>query len=645
MVCRDFTTLYLITTKEDNGTCVIWREVPVIIYYTMKSLFEHITEAEGLRPVVIYGGKFQPFHRGHAEIYQKLCKEFGQQNVFIFTRDLDKSKLRQKAYRENHIFTFDEKVEIMTKLFHIPEKQIVKCTGTPYLPSWKEIPVEGSNYALITIAGEKDIDRFKRMSNNEMKFEAYKPGKKLQSCLTHKYYYHVANEKAFLSATTVRNYFREQHDLDDQKEFFIEAFGKFNKQIFDMVTKRINYMFESRINESVVNIFEGGVCGHVQHLYNDLGVTFDDLNEIIDLGFSSNLESSVEKVDGQPLAMTYRDGKFLFAYGEEPKSIDELELEFYKDLPKKVYREMCERLENAFSGNPNLDKWFSGNKLLHMDILSSAMPNMIKYNRDAIVFHYMVTYDDSGKPIDKDRDVVDDIARQLDNNNQRIEIVGPPRLKMKDIDFTEVKKKLHGQLEKMYKSVKLNSESSIFEYMVKKILYFCVDNGAMVDTKQSETITRKWLGLNKTHQFTERLYKDEDTRQVLIKLDAKAGPEYANKVYNEIKIFITSICIEILKGLQTYVAKDIPDGAATMKKILNDAIADLKTTGELNSVDRLRYALDRINALGGEENLFPSEGIMFNFKGKIYKITGMFADYIALSNVIRDKIKNNEYTI
>jgi hypothetical protein len=28
----------------------------------------------------------------------------------------------------------------------------------------------------------------------------------------------------------------------------------------------------------------------------------------------------------------------------------------------------------------------------------------------------------------------------------------------------------------------------------------------------------------------------------------------------------------------------------------------------------------------------------------MYKITGMFADYIALSNIIRNKMKNNEYT-
>jgi cytidyltransferase-like protein len=172
----------------------------------MKSLFKYLSESMGLRPVVIYGGKFQPFHAGHYEIYQKLCKEFGKNNVFISTQDINKSKLGQKSYRENHVFSFNEKVKIMTGLFGIPEKQIIRVVRTPYLPSWKEIPVSGSDYALITIAGEKDGERFKQLGGNGMTIEEYQPGMSLQSCLDHKYYYHVGNDKVHLSATEIRDF-------------------------------------------------------------------------------------------------------------------------------------------------------------------------------------------------------------------------------------------------------------------------------------------------------------------------------------------------------------------------------------------------------------------------------------------------------
>ena len=95
-------------------------------------------------------------------------------------------------------------------------------------------------------------------------------------------------------------------------------------------------MFQSLNDDFIV---EGKVAGHIQHLHNDMDLTFEELEDIIDKGFSSNLEQAVEKVDGNPLAMTYRNGEFLFAWNGDPKNIDELELEFYKaELTKMTHQ-------------------------------------------------------------------------------------------------------------------------------------------------------------------------------------------------------------------------------------------------------------------------------------------------------------------
>lgn len=603
----------------------------------MKSLLQYIMEMQQLRPVVIYGGKFQPFHSGHYEIYEKLVDEFGKDNVFISTADINTAKLKQKAYSENHIFTFDEKAKIMETMFNIPAKQIIKASRTPYLPSWKEIPVEGSNYAYITVCGMKDKDRFDRLGNENMVFEQYEPGMQLQSCLDHKYYYIVENEKINLSATEVRNYFRE-HDEQEKIEFFKDIYGKFDKEIFDLVNNRINRIFESLNDEFIV---EGKVAGHIQHLHNDMDLTLEELEDIIDKGFSSNLEQAVEKVDGNPLAMTYRNGEFLFAWNGNPKNIDELELEFFRDLPKKVYRNACERLIRAFKDNPNTEKWFEGKKLLHMEILASEMPNMVKYNRDAIVFHYVVEYDDNGKQIGKDRDLAVEMANQLSNNNERIEIVGPPFVKLKDIDCTKIKNEFNAKLSEMIKDAGVDKESTILEYIIAYTKKFLDENNIDVPEKQIPVITKKWLGLNKTHQYTLRTYKSQALVDKLEQNDSK-GKSYITDIYNDIKVFIASICVEILKNMETYVATDIQDGANDAKKILNDAIKELNDTGELSSSEKLSNALKRLEKLG-IDNLFPSEGILFVYKDRMYKITGMFADYIALSDIIRTKKKNNEY--
>lgn len=603
----------------------------------MKRLIQYILEAKNLRKVVIYGGKFQPFHKGHYEIYEKLVKEFGEENVFISTQDINKNRLKQKDYKENHIFSFDEKVLIMNTMFNIPNKQIICVKRTPYLPSWKEIPVEGSDYALITICGSKDSERFNGLGNDSITIQEYKPGMNLQSCLTHKYFYILDNDSVHMSATEVRNYFRE-NDENHKIEFFKDIYGKFNQEIYDLINDRINYIFES-LEE--FPILEAKVAGHIQHLHNDLGLTFKELKEIVNLGFSSNLKQAVEKVDGNPLAMTYKNGEFLFAYNEQPKNMNDLELEFFKDLPKKVYRDACERLIRAFKDNPNTKKWFEGNKLLHMEILAKEMPNMIKYNRDAIVLHYMVEYDEDGKQINKDRDLAVEISQQLSNNNEKIEIVGPPFVKLKDIDCTDIKNKFTNELDEMLYNADIEEDNTLLDYLCAFADKHFDKVGANVPEKQVPIIVKKWLGLNKTHQYTTRVYKSQDLVDTLERTDNE-GKAYITKLYNGLKVFIASICVEILKRMETYVAKDIQDGANDAKKILNDALKELRSTGELSSSEKLSNALERLEKIG-LDNLFPSEGILFVYNDKMYKITGMFADYIALSDVIRNKKKNNEY--
>lgn len=605
----------------------------------MKNLQDYILEKLNIRPVVIYGGKFQPFHAGHFEIYQKLVKEFGKENVFISTSDINKSKLKQKSYSENHIFTFNEKLLILDKIFNIPKEQVIQAKRTPYLPSWKEIPVEGSNYAFITICGMKDFDRFDRLGKNEMTIEEYDPNKNLESCLTHKYYYRLENEKVHLSATEVRNEFRKDISLEEKKKYFKTAFGKYDEEIFNLVNDRINYIFES-YNGFLV---EGKVAGHIQHLHNDLSLTFEELEDIIEKGFSSNLEQAVEKVDGNPLAITYQNGEFLFAWANEPKNIDDLELEFFKDLPKKVYRNACERLIRALQMCPDTPKWFSGNKLLHTEIIASEMPNMIKYNRNAIVLHYMVEYDENGKQINKDRDLAVEISKQLSNTDEKIEIIGPPFVKLKDIDCTDIKNKFKNELKEMLHNAGINKENTLFDYLSAFVKKNLESKNINVPEKQISVITKKWLGLNKTHQYTIRTYKSQEVVDKLEQIDSE-GKKHITKLYNWLKVFIASICVEILKRMETYVAKDIQDGSEKAKQILNDAIKELNDSGELDSSEKLSNALERIEQLG-IDNLFPSEGILFNYKDKMYKITGMFADYIALSEIIRNKIKNNEYTI
>ena len=61
---------------------------------------------------------------------------------------------------------------------------------------------------------------------------------------------------------------------------------------------------------------EGGAYGHMAPPFDDKDLTFGDLKKIIELGLSGQLnrEDNVsEKLDGQNLMISWRDGKLITA--------------------------------------------------------------------------------------------------------------------------------------------------------------------------------------------------------------------------------------------------------------------------------------------------------------------------------------------
>ena len=101
-----------------------------------------------MRTVVIYPGRFHPFHRGHKASYDYLVKKYGDKNVFVVSSN--------KQDPETSPFSFADKMDMMTKL-GISPGQIAHVTN-PYQA--REITTEidnKDNTVLIFAVSEKDM--------------------------------------------------------------------------------------------------------------------------------------------------------------------------------------------------------------------------------------------------------------------------------------------------------------------------------------------------------------------------------------------------------------------------------------------------------------------------------------------------------
>ena len=62
-----------------------------------------------------------------------------------------------------------------------------------------------------------------------------------------------------------------------------------------------------------------------------------------------------------------------------------------------------------------------------------------------------------------------------------------------------------------------------------------------------------------------------------------------------------------------------------MKDKLKSVAQQVKTAGNPAQIQKLKSELARLNSLGGIDRIVASEGLVFFYNGKTYKLTGTFA--------------------
>jgi hypothetical protein len=200
--------------------------------------------------IVIFPGRFQPFHTGHKKLYDLAKKKFPGADFFVATSDIPRKGLDKDPSR--YPFNFDEKKAIIIAA-DVPENEIVQV-AQPYKPI-EILKNYDSNVAkVIYILGEKDMKDDPRFSFKFKKdgtasyFQPFvdltqmKPFKEQGG---HGYIFSPGtiqfnvNGENITSATELRNLYKNS-DESVRKNIITSVLGKFDKNIYSLFNKKLD---------------------------------------------------------------------------------------------------------------------------------------------------------------------------------------------------------------------------------------------------------------------------------------------------------------------------------------------------------------------------------------------------------------------
>jgi cytidyltransferase-like protein len=214
---------------------------------TFKNFINEVLQHQKNNLIVIFPGRFQPFHIGHKKFFDMAKKQFPGADFFIATSDTPQKIDDPSRYP----FSFQEKKQIM-EAAGIPSQEIVQVKQ-PYKPVEILQDYDQNVAKVVYVVGEKDMKedpRFKFGVTKKGTPTYFQPFKNLNDMVPfkedggHGYIFSPGTiqfnigGKSVSSATELRNMYKAANE-QQKKEYISQILGKYNPQIYNLFNKKL----------------------------------------------------------------------------------------------------------------------------------------------------------------------------------------------------------------------------------------------------------------------------------------------------------------------------------------------------------------------------------------------------------------------
>jgi len=446
-------------------------------------------------------------------------------------------------------------------------------------------------------------------------------------------------------------YRQVMHDMAMRLGF--EVLDYMDSSPWDIKPSKAKEIKDVSINEMLM--LEGGAYGHMNHPFDDADISFSDLKQMITLGLQGNLnveKKPTEKVDGFNLMITWKDGKMFVARNKtqikNPLTASQLN-NAWSDRPNNFRNAMKYALNDLEKAIGKLTQkqqnkiFLNGNGFMNLEILDPTTENVINYDVFKIIFHGTLEYKD-GKVIGQVKDsgrILGGMLKQINQNIQSKYSLEPPKVLRiaKSQDYSIKQSKYITRLEKIKNKYNLKDTDKLIDYHYAYWESFlntiATKNGWNMTNDILTGLIRRWATFDKSYRLDKKNIPDEDFLNWAKDFDKNDHGKAYKENMKELELLVLDWGNEILSNVENFISANPDRTIELVINKINKVKSEINKSDNINIINRFVNMIDRLEQIGGLENIVPSEGLVFQYKGKTYKITGSFAPINQIIGLLR----------
>ena len=610
-------------------------------------------------------GGFKPVHAGHIELIESYLKGDPEHdtNVYVIISNKDREGLSAQTSYDflNKIFGKFHNFHCMISPDKSPVYTVYNMTATKFFGD--------GLYAMGSSTKEDDVARQLEYNKRFSKGGSYyTPGVKVLMLIPGGMPFYQTRDDDF-NNTPISSTIMRMDLIRDDYNSFLSAYEVPNLTVY-VDEPMIQEYYRQLKSEIKIPINETAAAGRIDHPYDDNNLTFGEIKEMIMSLFSGKITDIEEKIDGiNILASVDNNGNIVFARNKTqllntPMLADDIKNNSkWNEKTKQSFINGVNTITKVFNNIKdkiayfNYDDKADGVKYrnwISIEIVDHSNMNVIPYVDNFVSFHNKIITvctkyfpkEDYSKSIFADPNIETDTykleqaIKETNLKDDEFKASITPKMIFRNLGNSNmIAGENINELIDLMDEYDIKDNNTVAEYKYKAYFKYLINNNPIHLTKEEmEKLSARWSGLRNV-QINDFRIKDMDPEQMKMTIKEIREFEKNNlaalrkRIMMPLDRFFINLGNDALKlfkggkneGNESKITEQI-------RKAIVNAISNIQETGDIKSLEKLEYLLFR---LGDTIDVNASEGIVFKYHGRFYKLTGTFAVLNQIMDVSR----------